>query len=215
MNRPLDTAERWTRRTGLAVLAATLAAILWGVWRGTQKPVGRITGREPKVLRTRKFYILASVGYFSLCIRLWRPFSLVLSRPARIITLSLGSFLYFPGLALVLWGRLTLAQMYNVSSSFGAQLYADQQLVRHGPFSFVRHPMYLGIFLVGWGGLLFYRTWTFVLVLFHFPALLIRARREEQVLAAEFGEQWTTYSEHVPAWLPRLRYAPSINLGVT
>lgn len=193
-------AERWTQRTGLALLGVTLAAILWGVWRGTQKPVGRTTGSEPKLLRTRKFYILASVGYLGLCIRLWRPFSLVLSRPARIITLLLGSLLYFPGLALVLWGRLTLAQMYNVSSSFGAQLYADQQLVTHGPFAYVRHPMYLGILLVGLGGLFLYHTWTFVLVLFHFPVLLIRVRREEQLLAAEFGEQWTTYCQQVPAW---------------
>jgi protein-S-isoprenylcysteine O-methyltransferase Ste14 len=133
---------------------------------------------------------------------------LSLSRPARILTLFLGSLLYFPGLALVLWGRLTLAQMYNVSSSFGAQLYADQQLVTHGPFAYVRHPMYLGILLVGWGGLLLYRTWTFAFVLLHFPALWIRARREEQVLAAEFGEQWAAYIQRVPAWLPRLRMKP-------
>lgn len=201
----LDTAERWTRRTGLAAMIATLAALLWGVWRGTQKPIGRTAGRETKTLRTPTFYFLASMGYFGLCARLWRPFSLILSRPVRLLMLFLGSLLYFPGLALVLWGRLTLAQMYNVSSSFGAQLYADQQLVTHGPFAYVRHPMYLGILLIGWGGLLLYRTWTFVFVLFHFPALLIRARREEQALAAEFGEQWATYSRRVSGWFPRLR----------
>lgn len=201
----VETAEQWTRQTGLAALFATLAALLWGVWRGTQKPVGRTIGREPKMLRTPTFYFLASVGYFGLCVRLWRPLPLVLSRLARTFAFILGVLLYFPGLALVLWGRLTLAQMYNVSSSFGAQLYVDQQLVMHGPFAYVRHPMYLCILLVGWGGLLLYRTWTFVFVLFHFPALLLRARREEQALAAEFGEQWTTYSRRVPAWLPWLR----------
>ncbi|MBK8900907.1 MAG: isoprenylcysteine carboxylmethyltransferase family protein [Anaerolineaceae bacterium] len=157
------------------------------------------------MLRTRMFYFLASVGYFGLCVRLWRPLPFALSQLPRAFALILGSLLYFPGLALVLWGRLTLAQLYNVSSSFGAQLYVDQQLVTRGPFACVRHPMYLGIWLVGWGGLLLYRTWTFAFVLFHFPALLIRAWREEQLLAAEFGEQWAAYTRRVPAWLPRLR----------
>lgn len=198
-------AGRWIRRIGLIALIATLTALLWGVGRGTQRPVGRTTGREPIVLRTPAFYLLASVCYFGLCVRLWRPISLALSRPACILAFLEGSLLYFLGLALVLWGRLTLAQMYNVSSSFGAQLYTDQQLVTHGPFAYMRHPMYLGVLLVGWGGLLLYRTWTFVLVLLHLPALLLRAQHEEQVLAAEFGEQWRVYSQRVPAWLPRLR----------
>jgi protein-S-isoprenylcysteine O-methyltransferase Ste14 len=35
--------------------------------------------------------------------------------------------------------------------------------------------------------------------------LVIRARREEQVLAAEFGEQWEAYVQQVPVWIPRLR----------
>lgn len=31
------------------------------------------------------------------------------------------------------------------------------------------------------------------------------ARREEKVLAAEFGEQWQAYRERVPMFLPRWR----------
>jgi protein-S-isoprenylcysteine O-methyltransferase Ste14 len=205
MHHSLDTAERWSRRVGLTTVLVTLTALLWGLWRGTQRPVGYKTGQEPGMLRTPAFYFLASAGYFGLCVRLWRPFPLILSQPARILALILGALLYFPGLALVLWGRLTLAQMYNVSSSFGAQLYAGHRLVTHGPFALMRHPMYLGILLTGAGGLLLYRTWTFVFVLLHFPALLIRARREEQALAAEFGRQWEGYCQRVPTWLPRFR----------
>jgi protein-S-isoprenylcysteine O-methyltransferase Ste14 len=33
--------------------------------------------------------------------------------------------------------------------------------------------------------------------------LFLRARREEQALAAEFGGQWQDYCKHVPAFLPR------------
>jgi len=32
----------------------------------------------------------------------------------------------------------------------------------------------------------------------------MRAKREEQALATEFGEQWETYCQQVPAWIPRI-----------
>lgn len=203
----LTAVERWLHRTGLAAALGTVVVLLWGEWRGAQRPVGPKTGREPRWLRTPTFYLLASLGYFGLCYRLWRLLSLALSAPARALALLLGSLFYFPGLALVLWGRLTLAQMYNVSSSFGAQLYANHRLVTHGPFALVRHPIYLGLLLTGSGGLLLYRVWTFVFVLFHFPALMMRARHEEQALAANFGEAWAVYCQRVPAWWPRFRPA--------
>jgi len=122
----------------------------------------------------------------------------------RVLMLVLGISLYFPGLALVLWGRLTLGKMYNVSSALAAQLYIDHQLIIDGPFAYVRHPMYLGVLMAAFGGLLIYRTWTLVFLAVAFLGLVVRARREEQGLAAEFGEQWEEYCERVPAWIPCL-----------
>jgi protein-S-isoprenylcysteine O-methyltransferase Ste14 len=150
-------------------------------------------------------YLAIGIPYFGACALLWRPLPLTLSRPARLAALMLGALLYFPGLALVLWGRLTLGRMYNVSSSLGAQLYADQELVTRGPFAYVRHPMYLGILVASFGGLLLYRTWTLIFTTINFLALIVRARREEQALAAEFGEQWEAYGRRVPGWLPQIR----------
>jgi protein-S-isoprenylcysteine O-methyltransferase Ste14 len=119
--------------------------------------------------------------------------------------LMLGSLLYFPGMALVLWGRLSLGQWYNVSSGFGVQLYEDQRLITHGPYAYVRHPMYLGLVLAAVGGLLVYRTWTVAFLLSNaLMVLLVRGRREEQALAAEFGEQWQEYCRRVPFVIPRI-----------
>jgi protein-S-isoprenylcysteine O-methyltransferase Ste14 len=65
----------------------------------------------------------------------------------------------------------------------------------------VRNPMYVGIIAATLGGLLIYRTWSLVFALTFF-GLVIRARREEQVLAAEFGQQWADYCQQVPGWIP-------------
>ena len=201
----LDLAERWVRGIGGLTLLATLAVIFYGLWRGLRRPVGRTAGRPPELLRKPAFYIFAGLGYFGLCSWLWRPITLALSPPAQIVALIVGTLLFFPGLGLVLWGRLALGRLYFVSSSLGAQLYAGHRLVTHGPYALLRHPMYLGILLVGLGGILIYHTWTMVFVALNFLGLLVRAWREEQVLAAEFGAQWDEYCRRVPRWIPRFR----------
>ena len=200
----LSRLESQVRRLGALALLITLSTILWGLFRGLRRPAGRRVG-QPERIMNAPTYLAIGIPYFGACALLWRPLPLTLSHPARIAALILGALLYFPGLALVLWGRLTLGRMYNVSSSFGARLYADQQLITHGPYALVRHPMYLGILVASFGGLLLYRTWTLVFTALNFLALIVRARREEQALAAEFGEQWKAYCRRVPAWLPRLR----------
>ena len=199
----LDTIEQWVRWIGAADTLVTLVVMLFGLGRSLTRPRGRATGRANQMLRLPT-YVIISIGYFGLWYILWHPVPLALSIPARAAALVLGALLLFPGLALVLWGRLVLGKMYNVSSALGAQLYADQQLITHGPYAIVRNPMYVGIIAATLGGLLIYRTWSLVFALTFF-GLVIRARREEQVLAAEFGQQWADYCQQVPGWIPYFR----------
>jgi protein-S-isoprenylcysteine O-methyltransferase Ste14 len=78
-------------------------------------------------------------------------------------------------------------------------------LVTNGPFAIVRHPMYLGLITAALGSLLLYRTWTALAYALFAPFVLMRARREELALGAEFGEEWQVYCRRVPALLPRFR----------
>ncbi|MCL5994876.1 MAG: isoprenylcysteine carboxylmethyltransferase family protein [Chloroflexi bacterium] len=200
----MDALEGWLRLLGGMAVLLTLSTIFAGLWRGWRHPLGRALGAVPRMLRTPVFYLVAGVLYFGLCAVMWLPLPIELSPAIRIVSLVVGALLFFSGLALVLWGRLTLGRLYNVSYSFGVQLYADHRLITHGPFAIVRHPMYLGILLTGLGGILLYRTWTLVFLAANFLGLLIRARREEQALAAEFGKAWQDYCRRVPGFVPRI-----------
>lgn len=199
-----DFIEGFVKWIGGLVAVATLGIIFYGIGRGLQRPVGSTTGEFPGLLRRPAFYILASLGYFALCYLLWRPILPGLSSTTGLLALILGTLIYFPGLAFILWGRLTLGKLYFVSTSQAAQLFTDHQLVTYGPYALVRHPMYLGILLTGLGGILIYQTWTFVFLALNFLGLTLRAQREEQALAAEFGDQWKAYCRKVPRWIPRL-----------
>jgi protein-S-isoprenylcysteine O-methyltransferase Ste14 len=156
------------------------------------------------MLRAPRLLIIGAL-WLGVVLILWRPIPFTLPGTARVVALSLGALLYFSGLALYLWGAKTLGGMYKPSSGFGVQLNVDDQLITHGPFAFVRHPLYLGLQVAALGGFLVYRTWALLFVTVNFLGLFIRARREEQALAVEFGEQWEAYCREVPAWIPRLR----------
>jgi protein-S-isoprenylcysteine O-methyltransferase Ste14 len=108
-------------------------------------------------------------------------------------------------MALALWARLTLGKNYFASTGLGVQLFADHQLITNGPFAILRHPMYVGIILAGFGSLLLFTTWTTLFLACFAPLTMLRAWREEKVLAAEFGEQWQEYRRRVPMFIPRLK----------
>lgn len=197
-----ETVIRWM---GGLLAFSTLGFLLYSIWRGTLRQAGRTAGRNAAWLRSPVFYLVASAVFFGIAWLGWIPLPVNLSPLTRIIMLTIGAFLYFPGLAFVLWGRLALGKNYFVSTGMGAQLFADQQLVTSGPYALVRHPMYTGLALAAWGALLIYFTWTTVYFSVFAPMLFLRAQREEQALAAEFGEQWQEYCQRVPAFLPRFR----------
>lgn len=191
---------------GLGGLLAfvSLGVILYGIWRGTQRQAGRTSGRAGAWLRSWWFYLVMTALFIGICYLGWIALPLTISPQARVWMLVVGSLLYFPGLGLVLWGRLALGKNYFVSTGLGAQLFADQQLITHGPYAFVRHPMYVGLILAAIGSLLIYTTWTTVLFACFAPFMILRARREEAVLAAEFGEEWQEYTRRTGRFFPKL-----------
>lgn len=86
-------------------------------------------------------------------------------------------------------------------------LYEAQQrrrLATTGPYSYVRHPQYLGFILVMVGFLL---QWPTLLTLAMFPVLLAMyvrlAAREEKEVRSEFGETYERYAAITPGWIPR------------
>lgn len=201
----LEPIESILRLLGGLLAYATLGLVFYGVWRGTRRQAGRVTGQMGRYMRSPWFYLVTSAIYFGICFLGWIPLPFTVSLQAHIWMLAIGCLLYFPGMALTLWARLALGKNYFVSTGFGAQLFSNQQLVTDGPFAIVRHPMYAGIILAAFGSLLIYHTWTTLLFACFAPALFIRSRREEAALAAEFGEGWQEYRRHVPAFFPRLR----------
>ena len=79
-------------------------------------------------------------------------------------------------------------------------------LATTGPYSYVRHPQYVGFILVMLGFLV---QWPTILTLAMFSVLTFMyvhlAQREEQEVAAQFGDEYRRYMAVVPGFIPRMR----------
>jgi protein-S-isoprenylcysteine O-methyltransferase Ste14 len=78
-------------------------------------------------------------------------------------------------------------------------------LVRSGPYTFVRNPMYLALFLMISGeALLFHSLWLIAyLLLLVLGVHLFVIFVEEPRLAGKYRESYQNYLRTVPRWLPR------------
>jgi protein-S-isoprenylcysteine O-methyltransferase Ste14 len=80
-----------------------------------------------------------------------------------------------------------------------------QALATTGPYSYVRHPQYVGFVLVMFGFLL---QWPTILTLGMFPVLVFMyvrlAREEEREALSAFGKAYADYAARVPAFIPGL-----------
>lgn len=200
----IDVVEVVVRAAGFALVATAWGLALWGASSGERRPAGRACGLARR-LRAHIVYLIGAIPYFAMCALLWRPIPLELPAGARYLAALVGGLVGLGGAWFYLWGRRELGAMYNVSSSLGSELYREHRLITSGPYRIVRHPMYLGLGLSALGGLAVYRTWTLVFMVAALSGAIVKARREEKLLAVEFGEAWERYAQRVPSWIPHLR----------
>jgi protein-S-isoprenylcysteine O-methyltransferase Ste14 len=81
-----------------------------------------------------------------------------------------------------------------------------QKLNRSGLYRFVRHPSYLGLFLVFLASALHTRNWLsfFIILIPCTAALLYRIHVEEAALLRAFGDEYTNYSRNTSRLIPGL-----------
>jgi protein-S-isoprenylcysteine O-methyltransferase Ste14 len=83
-------------------------------------------------------------------------------------------------------------------------IYKNKRLATTGAYSLVRHPLYLGNFLILAGFTLACANWAVVAVvafflLFYYPAAI---RYEDHKLQGLFGEEWQAWGTRTPAMFP-------------
>ncbi len=123
----------------------------------------------------------------------------VLPHDVPILVLALA--ITVGGLALALWARVTLGRNWSGIVTFKQ----DHELVRHGPYGHVRHPIYSAILLMVLGTALAIGT---LGALIGLPLILLgvwlKLRQEEALMTEHFPAEYSAYRSEVSALIPGL-----------
>jgi protein-S-isoprenylcysteine O-methyltransferase Ste14 len=152
----------------------------------------------------RSFRLLVLAGVFALLFWSATAVGFLATRfVPDIPTPGLAGFIAaITGMALALWSRFALGKYWSDK----VIVQAEHQLIRTGPYSCMRHPLYSGVLLAVLG--------TAVLLgeirgLLSFAVLLvnyaIKAKREERILAERFGSDFELHVRSTGFLLPRFR----------
>jgi protein-S-isoprenylcysteine O-methyltransferase Ste14 len=112
---------------------------------------------------------------------------------------QLGTIINVAGLLFTVWARIHLGRNWSAAVT----LKQDHELVRSGPYAWVRHPIYTGCLLALCGCVLINAEIRGVIgFIIVFVATAYKARMEESVLANYFGADYVNYRERVRALVP-------------
>ena len=122
--------------------------------------------------------------------------------PQNEFTFWLGAVVTLAGLGFAVWARIHLGRFWSGVIT----LKEGHRLIRSGPYQVVRNPIYTGIIAGVLGtAISIGKISGLVAVAILFAVYSWKIRREQRLLAAEFGDEFAAYCREVPALVPFLK----------
>jgi protein-S-isoprenylcysteine O-methyltransferase Ste14 len=183
---------------GLTILWILFAMIFF-FGRGRAAPKAKTTARS----NTSRVGIAMQMLGYAIIYSVERPFFTpiaAMSKTAEAILLLAASAIGAASIVLCYTAARTLGKQWSMV----ARIVAGHELVRQGPFSVVRNPIYLAMFgLLIQAGIVV-SIWQAILpaVAIFLMGTWIRIREEERILREQFGSQFDDYARSVPAFIP-------------
>ncbi len=166
---------------GIVMVAFFVNAVLF-LLRGPATVQG--AGLQPRVIAFLGTWMIIPLSFLPLT---WRPDWLLSATTVGLTALY----------AFAIWALLTLRRNFSIFPE-------ARDLVRHGPYALVRHPLYavyMGAYVLI--ALPHFGPAAVVLASLGIGGEVLRARNEEQVLRRAFSD-YAAYAESTPPFWPRL-----------
>jgi protein-S-isoprenylcysteine O-methyltransferase Ste14 len=175
--------------------------VFLGYWFIASLRVNKIERREPRgELFARSLLMLVAFAFlYSADPR----FGVLNARfvPPLFWVFATGAALAWIGVAFAIWARYHLGKYWSGTVA----LRAGHELIRTGPYARIRHPIYTGMLLALTGTALAIGGWRAVVA---FAILLAgfvyKSRREEALLAGQFGAAFEEHRRRTGFFLPRI-----------
>jgi len=121
--------------------------------------------------------------------------------------LILGEWLTWVGVAVMICGIIFRQYVIAILGKFftaQVQIQANHELIKAGPYRYIRHPSYLGILILALGLGIALANWISLLLCIVLPLIGImrRIKVEEKELEKYFGKQYQDYRRSTRAFIP-------------
>jgi len=111
-----------------------------------------------------------------------------------------GVVLTWMGIAIAVWARWHLGQYWSARIT----LKEGHKIIRSGPYAYFRHPIYSGLDLAVLGVAIAIDEWRCVMgVALIVLGYWIKAKKEESMLATQFGEIFEEHRRHTGFLIPK------------
>ena len=105
------------------------------------------------------------------------------------------------GFGITYWARAILGRNWSPNVT----IKEDHELIRSGPYRFVRHPIYTGLLVTAVGTALALNQYRGLLAVFAlWVSFTLKRLKEEQFMRHQFGAQYIEYARTTGAILPRI-----------
>jgi protein-S-isoprenylcysteine O-methyltransferase Ste14 len=119
----------------------------------------------------------------------------------------LGDWLTWAGIAVMIGGIIFRRYVIRFLGKFftgAVQIKTGHELIKTGPYRYIRHPSYLAILIITLGLGIALANWVSLAICIIFPSIGL-ARRisvEEKMLEVHFGNQYRDYKKNTRAIIP-------------
>ena len=182
---------------GFKVVWLTLIAY----WLWSARNVKQTSRAEPVLMQLAVYWAPLVIAFVLLGPGEWFEGNILSERfvPKLLSVKVVGLLIASGGVFLACWSRHILGR--NWSSV--VQLKQDHELIAHGPYQFIRHPIYTGLLLAFLGTALKVGDWRgLVAVLIVLISFWRKLRVEERWLVEQFGASYAMYMQRTKALIP-------------
>ena len=190
----------------LSLSSQDIVSYLWtalGVyWVFSAKRHSRARSGEPQRYRLLRLAILAIT--FTLLLSHYLRLGVLARRflPENTAITTVGIAITVTGLMLATWARIHLGENWSEK----VETKVGHELIRTGPYAYFRHPIYSGVLLSVAGTAIVVGEWRGILALALLTtSYVIKAKKEERLLAGTFLEAFQKHQSQTGFLLPRLR----------
>jgi protein-S-isoprenylcysteine O-methyltransferase Ste14 len=102
-------------------------------------------------------------------------------------------------LSIAIWGALSLGEFAG-----NLRLKKGHHVIKTSAYRWVRHPLYAGLIFWCGGGLLFFKSLLFLILIALVPAVYFEAKTEEESLIEAYGEEYKSYRTSTGMFFPKV-----------